>query len=212
MTATLEAPVTTTTSVELTLDQIRSVASMAAFASKDLVTPILLTVELVAEDDKLTVFATDRYIAGELTLTLNEPNQHFRHAIPTEALTKFVLATKANKTGGAPVTITVDDEARTVTIAHYDNTSTTPMIYGNYPPIGRLFPDETTKFDGVPNFAVLPSKIAKLDKFVFPNEKKQREGYPWRMYFQGDDRKPILATRESGYGTVRVLIQPNLMR
>lgn len=60
--------------------QLASVASVGAASSKDKAVPVLATVKLSATPATVTAFATDRYVAAQLSFPLGET----AHTLPDE--------------------------------------------------------------------------------------------------------------------------------
>lgn len=217
-----EAP-STTTSVELTLAQLRAIASLGVLCSKDDVTPVLLNVNLHVENGTtLIATATDRYVAGRMVIELNEPQPDADLMIPAKLLTKFVTATRTNKTGALPVRLSVDLENRIGSIDMIGQSMSDHLGYfqfNTFPPIDRLFPADDAEFGGTGDVILnvdFISRVAKI-KLPFTNAKDPNT---WEFKFQSDDgvssstgkprKRPVLATYSQGVDRVDVLIQPAL--
>lgn len=126
-----------------------AVGQVSLAASKDDVTPVITGVQFEASENSLTLTATDRYRvatrgidwenrAGEETLTALVPSK---------------IVTEVGKTfsgdGQVQLAIVKDGERELVAFSGGRKTVTSLLIKGNYPPVGRLFPES------VDNYAVV---------------------------------------------------------
>lgn len=126
-----------------------AIAQVSLAASKDDVTPVITGVQFEVSDTSLTLTATDRYRVATRRIDW-EPRE------TTETLSALVPAKvvgEVGKTfsgsGTVEVSIIKDGERELIAFTGENKTVTSLLIKGNYPPVGRLFPET------VDNYAVV---------------------------------------------------------
>lgn len=126
-----------------------AVAQVSIAASREDVTPVITGVQLEATGTELTMIATDRYRVSIRGIEWDAGDE-------TEPLTALVPAKTLSEVGrmfskAENVTITMSDNAERQQIGFSagDRTVTSLLIKGNYPPVRKLFPEET------PHYAVV---------------------------------------------------------
>ena len=132
-----------------------AVAQVAVAASRDDVTPVITGVQLEITEDSLSLVATDRYrvavrgipwesaAGGPTTLTALVP-----------ARTLQEVGRTFGSTGNIAVSITGGDDRELIAFSSEKRTVTSLLIKGNFPPVKRLFP-ENTEYYAVINTADL---------------------------------------------------------
>ena len=207
------------TTFHLSAKQLASLATLTHAGSKDKVTPILGAVQITVTPATVTAHATDRYIAAALTFPLGET----AHTLPDDGVTLVIdgpdlIALAKDKCGfmltwddtaDGPALITAEGDAYGARRAFH-------TVAGNYPPIARLFPDETP--DDIPGGVLLNMQLlGRLAKLTLPGERPVDAGKaPYALTYRDPQSTygkhgPILATREDRDGAVlRVLTQPSI--
>jgi hypothetical protein len=227
-----------TIGIALTHDQLRSIASLTAFASREDVTPVITGVRLSVEEGRIIAQATDRYRVAELSLPLpikptdredaftaeeevNGGAAFEAITIPAAFLARVIKSLPRKPLlRGATIALIVTAEGMGVTVRDriHGFESSERTIIGNYPPVGRLFPKS---LDEVKAF-YLPvglnaAFLASLDKLSLPTDIGSRGAKlytmrTWESEITGSTKpRPVLFTREDGDVTLRAMIQPNLI-
>lgn len=195
--------------------QLASVASVGAASSKDKAVPVLATVKLSATPATVTAFATDRYVAAQLSFPLGET----AHTLPDEGaellLSVADLTALAKTREGVMFTFDADPGRAAITgTAETTGGASVPLSAptGNYPPIQRLFPDEAVD-DLAAGTQLSAGRFAQLAKLRLPGEKVGEAAaasyalsYPSGSF--AHKRAPIVASRAGGDSTLTVLVQP----
>lgn len=121
-----------------------AVSQVAVAASREDVTPVITGVQIEAADTTLTLIATDRYRVSVRSVPWDAGGD-------TETLTALVPArtiSEVGRTFGSAETIEITmsepGERQQIAFTAGDRTVTSLLIKGNYPPVRRLFPTETT--------------------------------------------------------------------
>ena len=187
-----------------------SIASLAAAAmtgSNAKLTPQLAEVMIVLKAGELNAAATDRYTAATYKTTAAGPDVEFRL---TPAAAKFLIANvkRINKHYDVPpVSFTIDQEARLVTITHGGATFSDYWSELGFPAVGGLVESWKPTPDAQP-VKLRSDLLARLNKFL---DSFTRVEY-WILELgentQSNKPGPLVATA----GKFRVLIQPNLYK
>ena len=126
-----------------------SIAQVSLAASKDDVTPVITGVQFEVTGDTLTLTATDRYRVATRGVAWEERAD----GAPATALVPAKIVAEVGKTFGSDgevrVSIVKDGERELIAFSGGNKTVTSLLIKGNYPPVGRLFPEQ------VDNYAVV---------------------------------------------------------
>lgn len=126
-----------------------AIAQVSLAASKDDVTPVITGVQFEVNANSLTLTATDRYRVA--TRGIDWENQAGQDELT--ALVPSKIVTEVGKTfsadGQVQVAIVKDGERELIAFTGGSKTVTSLLIKGNYPPVGRLFPES------VDNYAVV---------------------------------------------------------
>lgn len=203
------------TTFYLSAPQLAALATLTHAGSKDTMTPILSAVNITATPATVTALASDRYIAARATFPLGDT----AHTLPDDGVTLIVngfdLTALAKEKVG--FMLTVSDDGRTVTAEGdaYGVKREFLTATGNFPPIGRLFPDETP--DDIPGGVLVSmALLGRLAKLTLPGERpvdaaKAPYALTYRDLDNGNKRRaPILAAREHRGASLAVLVQPNM--
>jgi DNA polymerase III subunit beta len=127
-----------------------AVAQVAVAASRDDVTPVITGVQLEIADNKLGLVATDRYRVAVRKIDWDGGDGGIDAAtalVPARTLTE--IGRTFGHAGTIQVSITSKDERELIAFTADKKTVTSLLIKGNFPPVGRLFPES------VDNYAVM---------------------------------------------------------
>lgn len=196
--------------------QIASVASLAAAASSEKLTPILSAVKISVTPSTVTAIASDRYVAARLTFPLGDTV----HTIPEDGaiflMSVEALAALAKTKAGYMLTSEGDDTPAVRVTAESDagDTFTFQAPFGNFPPIERLIPAEDPDSDIPAGIRITARHLAQLAKLRLPGEKPAEAansgyaiGYPGGRSQHA--QSPLVASRSAGEGELLVLLQPH---
>jgi len=209
----------------------QAIATFAAVAVKDDISPILQAVHITVAGEVLTVQATDRYMAVRMTSRLapGELRVDGEWVVDVHDLAAHVAKQRAAKIDAlAPVEITVGEPGEQMVIRSMAGTDTYPVDQRrlSYPPVGRLFPEHG--FDGPFADEYLPvgydmHLLTRLAKLRTPTDLRVKAKpaetamygmrfLPARQGFSKPKPAPMYLFRQepggSRYG-VEALIQPN---
>lgn len=138
-----------------------AVAQVSLAASKDDVTPVITGVQFEVSENTLTLTATDRYRVATRGLDWEDrgAGEHLSALVPSKIVTE-VGKTFAND-GEVRVTIVKDGERELIAFTGGSKTVTSLLIKGNYPPVGRLFPENVDNY-AVVNTAELIEAVGRV--------------------------------------------------
>lgn len=194
---------TTPTKFDLPLKQLRMVASLSVFASKDGVMPMLSAIEVRINQGVLVAVSTDRYCAAKLELTADPEVMSGFFLSP--AAVKFIAALKPPKGFAGSVDITIRDGE--ITFSYLGSSFSERMMDGKFPAVETLFDDLVA--GPIDTISLKPDFIGKLSKLIGDDGKKLDQA--WKLEFNtgpnSNRPNPLVATN-SAY---KVLIQPNLL-
>jgi DNA polymerase-3 subunit beta len=125
-----------------------AVAQTTPAASRDDVTPVITGVQLVLDNNTLSMMATDRYRVAIRHVTWSgDTAEQVTALIPSRTLSEV------GKTFGSAdevtVTISTGGDRELVAFSANDRTVTTLLIKGSFPPVQRLFPDTSENYSVV---------------------------------------------------------------
>lgn len=126
-----------------------AIAQVSLAASKDDVTPVITGVQFEVDQNSLTLTATDRYRVA--TRRIDWESRDGGDALTALVPAKVVVEVGKtfSNSGTVQIAIVKDDDRELIAFTGENKTVTSLLIKGNYPPVGRLFPEE------VDNYAVL---------------------------------------------------------
>lgn len=194
-------------------DEFRALASVAVSATTDDITPILQHIHVTAtEDGIITATATDRYTVA-LAEAPGEVETAGEALLPAAEVLAF--ARKIPKRTAVPLVVTVDEDGWTITNFASTVGGAYPAPGNNFPPVGRLFPDEVTP---VPMTSVNPKLVARLAKILAAA--KLPATAPWQVAGSGTSANgaagPLVfytqtaASRGNTPIRLWLLLQPNI--
>ncbi|MCW2289340.1 DNA polymerase III subunit beta [Leucobacter luti] len=138
-----------------------AIAQVSLAASKDDVTPVITGVQFEISENSLTLTATDRYRVA--TRGIDWENAGSQGDLT--ALVPSKIVTEVGKTfsgdGQVKVAIIKDGERELVAFTGGSKTVTSLLIKGNYPPVGRLFPESVDNY-AVVNTAELVEAVGRV--------------------------------------------------
>lgn len=138
-----------------------AVAQVSLAASKDDVTPVITGVQFDVNENALTLTATDRYRVA--TRGIDWENSSGQQEL--SALVPSKIVTEVGKTfasdGQVKMAIVKDEDRELVAFTGGSKTVTSLLIKGNYPPVGRLFPESVDHY-AVVNTAELIEAVARV--------------------------------------------------
>lgn len=138
-----------------------AIAQVSLAASKDDVTPVITGVQFEISENSLTLTATDRYRVA--TRGIDWENAGAQSDL--SALVPSKIVTEVGKTfsgdGQVQVAIIKDGERELVAFTGGSKTVTSLLIKGNYPPVGRLFPETVDNY-AVVNTAELVEAVGRV--------------------------------------------------
>lgn len=125
-----------------------AVAQVTPAASKDDVTPVITGVQLVVDDNTLSMMATDRYrVAIRHLPWVGDSADALSALVPARTLSEvgktFSSAEKVT------ITISTGGDRELVAFTAENKTVTTLLIKGSFPPVQRLFPENIDNYSVV---------------------------------------------------------------
>lgn len=123
-----------------------AIAQVSLAASKDDVTPVITGVQFEITESSLTLTATDRYRVA--TRRLNWEQQGSDETLTALVPAKVVIEVGKSfaASGTVQVAIVKSDERELIAFTGGNKTVTSLLIKGNYPPVGRLFPENLDNY------------------------------------------------------------------
>ncbi|PRI12332.1 DNA polymerase III subunit beta [Leucobacter massiliensis] len=126
-----------------------AIAQVSLAASKDDVTPVITGVQFEVNENSLTLTATDRYRVATRSIDWEGTGEqaHLTALVPSKIVTE--VGKNFSGDGQVQVSVIKDAERELIAFTGGAKTVTSLLIKGNYPPVGRLFPER------VDNYAVV---------------------------------------------------------
>ncbi len=127
-----------------------AIAQVSLAASKDDVTPVITGVQFEVTENSLTLTATDRYRVATRRIDWEHRDsggETLSALVPAKVVIEVGKTFSAS--GTVQVSIVKDGERELIAFTGENKTVTSLLIKGNYPPVGRLFPEV------VDNYAVI---------------------------------------------------------
>ncbi|MFS0866017.1 DNA polymerase III subunit beta [Microbacterium sp. 179-B 1A2 NHS] len=140
-----------------------AIAQVAFAASRDDVTPVLTGVQLEVTGNELSLVATDRYRVALREIQFD--NGAVAREDATTALVPARTLTEVGKTfshaGDIQVSFSGSGDREIIAFTAGNKTVTSLLIKGNFPPVRRLFPEQTEHF-AVVNTAELAEAVRRV--------------------------------------------------
>jgi len=125
-----------------------AVAQVTPAASRDDVTPVITGVQLVVDGKTLSMMATDRYRVAIRHLPWSGDSTDVLNAlVPSRTLSEVGKTFASAK--AVTITISTGGDRELVAFTADDKTVTTLLIKGSFPPVQRLFPENTDNYSVV---------------------------------------------------------------
>ncbi|MBP2436831.1 DNA polymerase III subunit beta [Microbacterium amylolyticum] len=136
-----------------------AIAQVAFAASRDDVTPVLTGVQLEVSENGLSLVATDRYRVALRQIPWDGSEGAQSALVPARTLTE-VGKTFSNG-GNISVAFSGEGDREIIAFTAGNKTVTSLLINGNFPPVRRLFPEQTGHY-AVVNTADLQEAVRRV--------------------------------------------------
>jgi DNA polymerase-3 subunit beta len=120
-----------------------AVAQVTTAASRDETLPLLTGVRVEIEGDTLTLLATDRYRLAMRELPWNPTSDDVSAVALVRARTLSDVAKSLTSAGAVQVDFDTSGSSSLIGFEAGGRRTTSLLVDGDYPPVRRLFPDET---------------------------------------------------------------------
>lgn len=124
-------------------DLTHAVAQVSVAASRDDTLPLLTGVRMEIDGEKLTLLATDRYRLALRELSWKPSTPGFASIALVRARTLTDVARSLGTAGSVTVALTTSGGVDLIGFEAGGRQTTSLLVDGDYPPVRRLFPDET---------------------------------------------------------------------
>lgn len=164
-----------------------AIGQVTIAAGRDETLPLLTGVRMEIESDKLTLLATDRYRLAMREISWSPASPSVEQVALVRARTLSDVA--RSLTGGGSVDISLADGADIIGFEAGGRSTTSLLVDGDYPPVRRLFPDQTNTHT-VTNTAELieaAKRVALVAERNTPIRLSFSEGQVILEAGQGDD-------------------------
>ena len=122
----------------------RAVAQVVVAAERDENYPVLTTIRFEVTGDEITMLSTDRYRLAKRTLKWEPESPDVVGNLLIKAKTlNDITKTHAPEAAEIEFSLPPEDGARLVGISGSGRQATSQLVDGDYPPVQRLFPEET---------------------------------------------------------------------
>lgn len=121
-----------------------AVNQVSTAASRDETLPLLTGVRMEIEGEKLTLLATDRYRLAMREITWHPTSPSFSAVALVRARTLSDVAKSLTSAGTVDVALGAESTASLIGFEAGGRQTTSLLVDGDYPPVRRLFPEETT--------------------------------------------------------------------
>ena len=118
-----------------------AISQVAFAASRDDVTPVLTGVQLAVSNNSLTLVATDRYRVAVRAINWDGNETEAQALVPARTLTE--VGKTFSHGGNISVAFSGEGDREIIAFTAGNKTVTSLLIKGNFPPVQRLFPEQT---------------------------------------------------------------------
>ena len=118
-----------------------AISQVAFAASRDDVTPVLTGVQLAVSNNSLTLVATDRYRVAVRAINWDGNETEAQALVPARTLTE--VGKTFSHGGNISVAFSGEADREIIAFTAGNKTVTSLLIKGNFPPVQRLFPQQT---------------------------------------------------------------------
>lgn len=170
-------------------DLLHAVNQVGVAASRDDTLPLLTGVRVEIEGEKLTFLATDRYRLALKELTWKPAWPDLSTVALVRARTLNDVAKSLGSAGDVTVALATGQGVDLVGFEAGGRQTTSLLVDGDYPPVRRLFPDETPIHAVVPTGALIDAakRVALVAERNTPIRLSFSEGQVVLDAGQGDD-------------------------
>ena len=141
-------------------DDFATAISQVAFAaSRDDVTPVLTGVQLEVTDQQLSLVATDRYRVALRDIDWDGGQQEAHALVPARTLQE--VGKTFSHGGNISIAFSGSGDREIIAFTAGNKTVTSLLIKGNFPPVRRLFPEQTDHY-AVVNTADLTEAVRRV--------------------------------------------------
>lgn len=121
-----------------------AIAQVAFAASRDDVTPVLTGVQLSVSENQLSLVATDRYRVSLRDVPWDGPASEQAALVPARTLQE--VGKTFGHGGQIEVAFSGEGDREIIAFTAGNKTVTSLLIKGNFPPVRRLFPEQTDHY------------------------------------------------------------------
>lgn len=166
-----------------------AVNQVSVAASRDDTLPLLTGVRLEIEGDKVTLLATDRYRLALREMSWNPTRPDISTIALVRARTLTDVAKSLGSSGDVNVALTTGSGVDLVGFEAGGRHTTSLLVDGDYPPVRRLFPDETPIHAVVPTQSLIDAtkRVALVAERNTPIRLSFADGQVVLNAGQGDD-------------------------
>src|SRR5690606_15166510 len=124
-----------------------AISQVAFAASRDDVTPVLTGVQLAVSNNSLALVATDRYRVSTRAIDWDGGQADAPAAVPARTLTE--VGKTFSHGGNISIAFSGEADREIIAFTAGNKTVTSLLIKGNFPPVQRLFPEQTGHYSVV---------------------------------------------------------------
>ncbi|GII98820.1 DNA polymerase-3 subunit beta [Sediminihabitans luteus] len=166
-----------------------AVAQVSVAASRDDTLPLLTGVRMEIQGERITLLATDRYRLALRELVWNPTVPSYEAVALVRARTLTDVAKSLGSSGKVNVALSADGGVNLIGFEAGGRHTTSQLVDGDYPPVRRLFPDETPIHAVVPTAALMDAakRVALVAERNTPIRLSFSDGQVVLDAGQGDD-------------------------
>ncbi|ROS75548.1 DNA polymerase III subunit beta [Cellulomonas sp. PhB143] len=166
-----------------------AVAQVSVAASRDDTLPLLTGVRMEIDGENITLLATDRYRLALRELTWNPSSPSFSSVALVRARTLTDVAKSLGSSSTVNVALSTGAGVDLIGFEAGGRHTTSQLVDGDYPPVRRLFPDETPIHAVVPTGALIDAakRVALVAERNTPIRLTFSDGQVVLDAGQGDD-------------------------
>ncbi|MEE6272003.1 DNA polymerase III subunit beta [Georgenia wangjunii] len=166
-----------------------AVAQVSIAASRDETLPLLTGVRVEIEGEKLTLLATDRYRLAMRELTWAPTSPSMSAVALVRARTLSDVAKSLTSAGSVDVALSTEAPSSLIGFEAGGRRTTSLLVDGDYPPVRRLFPEQTTSHAVVSTAALVEAarRVALVAERNTPIRLTFAEGQVVLEAGQGED-------------------------
>lgn len=179
-----------------------AISQVSVAASRDETLPLLTGVRIEIEGDTMTLLATDRYRLAMRELTWNPSSPSMSSVALVRARTLSDVAKSLGGAGEVTVALSTEGGAELVGFEANGRRTTSLLVDGDYPPVRRLFPEETPihAVVALPGLVEAARRVALVAERNTPIRLSFSDGQVILEAGQGDDAQASEALEASLIG------------